>query len=501
MNPKDDMEEGEISDISDGEEPLGGYTPLERPVTAKAVLPQNGSNDYDDYDSDEAPVLPCDSDSDSDAEGGRPKAKHAKGGLWGRRDALVVDDGGGNTFKAMAQAFQEDRNKKGLNGRKKKNNVWGSYIQEESLNSEMTGALGVGRSLRDLDSDRGAETYDYTLIAKEREEERKRRKEGEKKEEVTSLDDEMDSYWNNKGNTQSEEVDTDKEEEMDVKDNLKEEDEERRGVKRSVKERLGEKRVKMDRYKNEVLPAPGKPRQIPDIAEESLLEGTDEEFAEELADRLNEEKEDMIISLVKIVGRKVALDFYKETQKIESKGGMVINNGARRRTAGGVMFYLMKQTENEAIKGKVKQFFHESQKNDHRRKIAVANKRKKKNFEKEMEDFLQARRELEEKHKEKENAMEDDHVKEDAENEDNISEEDTELAPLPDILSVIANSLDGKKPSNSASKPSVTRVSSFKEPEAPPNSVERAEAERALLDYEEDDFLTSTNETEDIELF
>merc|ERR1719334_1141808 len=80
----------------------------------------------------------------------------------------------------------------------------------------------------------------------------------------------------------AEEVDSDKEEEMDVKDNLKEEDEERRGVKRSVKERLGEKRVKMDRYKNEVLPAPGKPRQIPDIAEESLLEGTDEEFAEEL---------------------------------------------------------------------------------------------------------------------------------------------------------------------------------------------------------------------------
>ena len=41
MNTKDDMEEGEISDISDGEEPLGGYTPLERPVTAKAVLPKN----------------------------------------------------------------------------------------------------------------------------------------------------------------------------------------------------------------------------------------------------------------------------------------------------------------------------------------------------------------------------------------------------------------------------------------------------------------------------
>ena len=41
MNVKDDMEDGEISDISDREISLGHYTPLERPVTAKAVLPQN----------------------------------------------------------------------------------------------------------------------------------------------------------------------------------------------------------------------------------------------------------------------------------------------------------------------------------------------------------------------------------------------------------------------------------------------------------------------------
>jgi len=493
------MEEGEISDISDGEEPLGGYTPLERPVTAKAILPKNVNNDYDEYDSDEAPALPCDSDSDSENEGGRPKAKHSRGGVWGRRDALVVEDGGGETFKAMAQAFQKDRNIKAVNG-KKKNNVWGSFIQEESLNSEMTGALGVGRSLRDLDSDRGAETYDYTLIAKERREEEKRIRKGEKNKEICSLDDEMDSYWNNKS-TQEEKIESDREEEMDEKDVGTEGDEERRGVKRSVKERLGEKRMRMDRYKNEVLPAPGKPRQIPDIGEESLIEGTDEEFGQELAERLKEEKEDMIINLVKIVGRREVWNFFKETQKIESTGGMVINNGARRRTAGGVMLHLLRKTEDETIKGKVKQFFNESQKNDHRRKIAVANKRKKKNFEKEMEDFLQARRELEEKHKVKENAMEDDDGKDEAAAEDNHSEEETELAPLPDILSVIANSLDGKKPCNSTTKPSVTRVSSFKEPEAPPNSVERVEAERALLDYDEDDFLASTNETEDIELF
>ena len=161
------------------------------------------------------------------------------------------------------------------------------------------------------------------------------------------------------------------------------------------------------------------------------------------------------------------------------------------------MLHLLRKTEDEDIKEKVKKFFNESQKNDHRRKIAVANKRKKKNFEKEMEDFLQARRELEEKHKEKDTAMEDDGANDD----ENLSEEETELAPLPNILSLIADSLGDKKPCNSVVKPTVTRVSSFKEPDAPPNSVERVEAERALLDYDEDDFLATTNETEDIELF
>ena len=57
-------------------------------------------------------------------------------------------------------------------------------------------------------------------------------------------------------------------------------------------------------------------------------------------------------------------------------------------------------------------------------------------------------------------------------------------------------------------KATVTRVSSFKEPEAPPNSVERQDRlspvsreERALLDYDDDDFLGTSGDTEDIELF
>merc|ERR1712098_781719 len=139
-----------------------------------------------------------------------------------------------------------------------------------------------------------------------------------------------------------------------------------------------------------------------------------------------------IISLVKLLGRRVALHFFKETQKVEMNGGMVVDNGARRRTAGGVMFYLMKQTEDEAIKGKVKQFVSEFQKkeNHQRRKIAVASRWKKKN-------------ELKNKDKEKANIVKasiDVDVGEALKKED-LGDENTELNPLPDILSVITNSI------------------------------------------------------------
>jgi len=427
-----DMNEGGNTNSIVGEDALGIYTPLERPVNVKAVLPKTRN-----YVIEEGPDFPHDSGSDSDA-GGRPKAKHAKGGLRGKMDTPVADDGGGTTFSVMANAYQEERNTNALNRKQKTNNVWGSFIQEENLNSELTGTLGVGKSLKDVYSDRGAETYDYTLIYKEREVKRRKMKMGKGKKikqknmKSSTMDDEMNSYWNNnkKCNAHASEMDIDKEEDRDDKVLTKDEPKEKRGMKRSVKDRLGDKRVKMDMFKNEVLPVPGQPRQIPDIAEENLVEGTDEEFGKELSDKLREEKDDMIISLVKLLGRRVALHFFKETQKVEMNGGMVVDNGARRRTAGGVMFYLMKQTEDEAIKGKVKQFVSEFQKkeNHQRRKIAVASRWKKKN-------------ELKNKDKEKANIVKASIDVGEALKKENLGGENAELNPLPDILSVITNSI------------------------------------------------------------
>lgn len=376
--------------------------------------------------------------------------------------------------------------------------------------AESIAEFGVGRQLKDLGSDRGAETYDFTLIAKERQEERMRNRRQEKEDKGQELDNEMESYWSRKEEDVKEDVEGEmqiKEEEMqeDVEDEIKDE---KRGTKRSVKERLGSKKIMLDRFKNETLSAPGEPRQIVDIAEISLVEGSDQDFGEEVAERLMEDKEEMIVDLVKAVGRRTVWQFFKETQKIEKKGGMVINNGARRRTAGGVMLHLFRKSEDPEIKEKVRMFFADSQKND-RRKILAAKKRKLKDFDKEMEEFLSARKDLSKKKDDGGETMEEE------------AEIEEELAPLPNVLSMIASSMGGRD--QEPKKATVTRVSSFKEPEAPPNSVERMERlspdlgagdgkqerplspiskeERALLDYEEDDFLTSTNDTEDIELF
>ena len=240
-------------------------------------------------------------------------------------------------------------------------------------------------------------------------------------------------------------------------------------------------------FKKGVLPPPGKPRQIPDIPEDSLVEGADEDFGKELAERLQEENVYMIIKLIKILGRRVVWDLFRQTQDIESKGGMMINNGARRRTAGGVMMHLLRITEDQEISEKAKIFFRESQKNDIKRRVLQAKSKKKKKFEDEMEDFLRRKREMAQ-NKNKEDEME----------EGTEKAEEEELKPLPNILSMIAENLDTKAPKE-ASNASVGRSTSFKEPDAPPNSVERVE--RNLIGYDDDDFLTSSNDTEDIELF
>jgi len=46
--------------------------------------------------------------------------------------------------------------------------------------------------------------------------------------------------------------------------------------------------------------------------------------------------------IVKCLGAEVALAFLRETLEAEAEGGMMLRDGSRRRTPGGVFFYLVK---------------------------------------------------------------------------------------------------------------------------------------------------------------
>lgn len=48
------------------------------------------------------------------------------------------------------------------------------------------------------------------------------------------------------------------------------------------------------------------------------------------------------VKVVEVLGQEKALELYSETQKVEKKGGVMILNGARRRTSGGVYLYLLR---------------------------------------------------------------------------------------------------------------------------------------------------------------
>lgn len=79
--------------------------------------------------------------------------------------------------------------------------------------------------------------------------------------------------------------------------------------------------------------------------------------------------------IVNILGRDTPIKLFKETQKIESDGGMLIVNGMRRRTPGGVFLFLLKNCDDITKKQKKDVFLDDTRKCIKGRKAAQANKR------------------------------------------------------------------------------------------------------------------------------
>ncbi|RVE42258.1 hypothetical protein evm_013088 [Chilo suppressalis] len=214
--------------------------------------------------------------------------------------------------------------------KKNKYNVWCKTLEEDLLTEDMVGCDVTKKS-----SNYGVESYDYTIKYR--------------------LDD----------NYISKKVFTDDKDTLDRTSNKR-----RRSDRSNVKLRLG-KRVNS----HQEQAAKQNPKFLPDL----LVTSQDpiESIANDIAEKLAEEKTDLVGRIVQLLGANKAMDLYRATQKVEADGGMLVMNGTRRRTAGGVFFFLLKR-DDDVSQEMVTQIFNEDRKETARKiKKSRANTRQK----------------------------------------------------------------------------------------------------------------------------
>ncbi|XP_012285359.1 phosphorylated adapter RNA export protein isoform X2 [Orussus abietinus] len=217
--------------------------------------------------------------------------------------------------------------------RNDKYKVWCTQVQEESLTEDLV-SCGVTKRIC---QGRSVENYDFTLR-------------------YTLRDTELPN------NVSSEE-------EKEVEQRLT--NKRTYSDRRNVKLRLGKRRNSMD-----IDSQRGSVRIISDLS--ITADSTDEDVAADITSKLNEKKDLLIKRIVDIIGKDMAIDFFQKTKKIEEDGGMLIMNGSRRRTAGGVYLWLVKNDEH-IPQEKIREIFYTDKKehNEERKKVDACARRKK----------------------------------------------------------------------------------------------------------------------------
>ncbi|ALC40541.1 Phax [Drosophila busckii] len=197
----------------------------------------------------------------------------------------------------------------------KKYNVWTAALQEEALSENMR-SCDVTRP----SNDRNVENYDFP---------QKYRNNGENslKRRLSNSSDEASAHPALKRGRQSS-----------------------RSIggaqrdKTSIKNRLGQRVRRCNSSTSGSSDNSSEPRHIVDLNDISGRDSCD--VAKEMASKLYEEKDELLVRVVQVLGVDVPLQLYKETQRIEADGGMMIKNGRRRRTPGGVFLFLLKHNDN-----------------------------------------------------------------------------------------------------------------------------------------------------------
>ncbi|XP_076305293.1 phosphorylated adaptor for RNA export [Tachypleus tridentatus] len=109
----------------------------------------------------------------------------------------------------------------------------------------------------------------------------------------------------------------------------------------------------------------------------STADKTNQRIGMDIARKLNETKHDLIVQVVKILGVEKAEELYRKTEKIEELGGMLVLNGQRRRTPGGVFLQLLKNDKYITKKQKDEIFIDDRRKKElKKREIKRAQRRR-----------------------------------------------------------------------------------------------------------------------------
>ncbi|KAH8370899.1 hypothetical protein KR093_005510 [Drosophila rubida] len=218
----------------------------------------------------------------------------------------------------------------------KKYNVWTAALQEDALSENMRGC-DVTRS----SSDRNVENYDFSMRFRLNGENTLKRR-------LSNSSDEGSSHPAHKRGRQSLRPTVESQRER-----------------HPLKGRLGQ-RSRSRRGNSSTSGSSdnsSEPRHILDLKDTSGRDACD--VAREMAGKLYEEKDELLVRVVEVLGLDVPLELYKETQRIEADGGMMIKNGRRRRTPGGVFLFLLKH-HNNITPAQQKSIFTEDRQNDNK---------------------------------------------------------------------------------------------------------------------------------------
>ncbi|KAI8128657.1 hypothetical protein FF38_10804 [Lucilia cuprina] len=212
----------------------------------------------------------------------------------------------------------------------KKYDIWTAALQEEALTETMRGCDVTQNGF----NDRNVENYDFSLRYRLNGENSLKRRLSNSNDDLSDSDQHQPHTKRQRPSSRG-----------DVKSCSSSSTSSSR---RSVHERLGKRRVSRGRRRSSPYSGGSDsnsydPKHIEDLCD---IEGREPvEVAREMAMKLHEEKDDLLVRVVEVLGTELPLKIYKETQRIEAEGGMTIKNGQRRRTPGGVFLFLLKHND------------------------------------------------------------------------------------------------------------------------------------------------------------